>query len=121
MGGGGEGSLNLGCVHVCVYLWSELCQISSIHVGVTFAENPPSFVPGSEHHPAKEGATAEASGSAGNASETGNGAGDDIPSELPFQLQITYTDADGTKALRVLTQRKPVTKDRTVAEKGEYP
>lgn len=53
----------------------------------------------------------------------GGGGGDqeatecDIPSELPFQLQIQYTDVDGTKALRVLTQKKPVTTDRKVAEK----
>ncbi|PVD28840.1 hypothetical protein C0Q70_11435 [Pomacea canaliculata] len=39
-----------------------------------------------------------------------------VPPELPFQLQIQYTDADGTKALRVLTQKKPVTHDRQLAE-----
>ncbi|KAL8595082.1 hypothetical protein ACOMHN_019120 [Nucella lapillus] len=43
--------------------------------------------------------------------------GNSIPPELPFQVQIMYTDVDGTKALRVLTQKKPVTKDRTIAEK----
>ncbi|XP_041351713.1 uncharacterized protein LOC121370501 [Gigantopelta aegis] len=40
------------------------------------------------------------------------------PSELPFQLQVCYTDTDGTKALRVLTQLKPVTQDRNVAEQN---
>ena len=39
--------------------------------------------------------------------------------ELPFQLQIEYTDLDGAKALRVITQTKPVTKQRDQAEKGK--
>lgn len=42
-----------------------------------------------------------------------------VPPELPFQLQIQYTDADGTKALRVLTQKKPVTHDRQLAEESK--
>ena len=37
---------------------------------------------------------------------------------LPFQLQITYTGQDGSRCLRVITQAKPTTQDRTVAEKG---
>lgn len=37
--------------------------------------------------------------------------------ELPFQLQIRYTDTEGAKALRVITQTKPVTRDRKKAEK----
>ncbi|XP_067676660.1 circularly permutated Ras protein 1-like [Haliotis asinina] len=41
-----------------------------------------------------------------------------VPAELPFQLQIRYTDTEGMKALRVLTQTKPVTHDRDVAEKN---
>ena len=43
------------------------------------------------------------------------------PRELPFQLQIEYTDLDGAKALRVITQTKPVTKQRDQAEKGKLP
>jgi len=43
-----------------------------------------------------------------------------IPDELPFQLQIRYTDAEGMKALRVLTQTRPVTHDRNLAEDSEY-
>ncbi|XP_013416673.1 uncharacterized protein LOC106178153 [Lingula anatina] len=38
-------------------------------------------------------------------------------SELPFQLQIKYTDLEGSQAMRVLTQSKPITKDRNVAER----
>ncbi|KAK6171246.1 hypothetical protein SNE40_019475 [Patella caerulea] len=38
------------------------------------------------------------------------------PTELPFQLQLEYIDTDGTKALRVLTQKRPVTQDRALAE-----
>ena len=45
---------------------------------------------------------------------------DDQPKELPFQVQITYTDLDGAQALRLLTKAKPVTKDRAVAEKRWY-
>jgi hypothetical protein len=37
-------------------------------------------------------------------------------SELPFQIQIQYTDLDGAEAVRVLTQCQPVTKDRQQAE-----
>jgi len=40
----------------------------------------------------------------------------DMPSELPFQLQVTYTDLDGARAMRVLTQVQPVTRDRSEAE-----
>lgn len=35
---------------------------------------------------------------------------------LPFQIQVTYTGADGSQALRVLTQIKEATSDRDVAE-----
>ena len=37
---------------------------------------------------------------------------------LPFQLQIKYTNTDGDRCLRVITQSKPITNDRDVAEKG---
>ncbi|KAL5473515.1 hypothetical protein EMCRGX_G028006 [Ephydatia muelleri] len=37
---------------------------------------------------------------------------------LPFQVQIEYTRLDGAKCMRVLTDVKPVTFDRAVAEKG---
>ena len=37
---------------------------------------------------------------------------------LPFQLQISYTNLDGAQCNRVITQAKPVTKDRQVAEAG---
>ncbi|XP_053396238.1 uncharacterized protein LOC123552632 [Mercenaria mercenaria] len=38
--------------------------------------------------------------------------------ELPFQLQIVYTDTEGAKALRVITQTKPITRDRRKAERN---
>ncbi|KAK6171244.1 hypothetical protein SNE40_019473 [Patella caerulea] len=41
---------------------------------------------------------------------------DTAPTELPFQLQLEYTDTNGTKALRVLTQKRPVTQSRNLAE-----
>jgi len=44
----------------------------------------------------------------------------ETPSELPFQLQVSYTDLDGTRAMRVLTQVQPVTSDRTQAESRTY-
>ena len=36
--------------------------------------------------------------------------------QLPFQVQVTYTAVDGSKALRVLTQLKETTDIREVAE-----
>jgi hypothetical protein len=41
--------------------------------------------------------------------------------DLPFQLQLHYTDLEGAKALRIITQTKPVTKQRAVAEKSLNP
>ena len=38
---------------------------------------------------------------------------------LPFQLQISYNNLDGAQCNRVITQVKPITKDRQVAEAGE--
>ena len=38
---------------------------------------------------------------------------------LPFQLQISYNNLDGAQCNRVITQSKPVTKDRQVAEAGD--
>ena len=40
--------------------------------------------------------------------------------ELPFQVQIRYTDLDGNKALRVLTETRLVTNQREVAEKRMF-
>ena len=39
---------------------------------------------------------------------------------LPFQLQIEYTGQDGSRCMRVITQAKPITTDRGVAESGTY-
>ncbi|KAJ8311068.1 hypothetical protein KUTeg_011383 [Tegillarca granosa] len=55
----------------------------------------------------------EESGATAGPSTAGKDKG---PDKLPFQLQIQYTDTDGAKALRVLTQVKPVTWDRKIAE-----
>lgn len=38
--------------------------------------------------------------------------------EVPFQVQIRYTDTKGTVALRVLTKTQPITRDRKQAEKS---
>ena len=38
---------------------------------------------------------------------------------LPFQLQISYNNLDGAQCNRVITQVKPITKDRQVAEAGK--
>lgn len=37
---------------------------------------------------------------------------------LPFQLQIEYTAQDGSRNRRVITDAKPITKEREVAERG---
>ncbi|XP_050393119.1 circularly permutated Ras protein 1 [Patella vulgata] len=56
-------------------------------------------------------------GATSEKSSTDTGATSDAsPTELPFQLQLEYIDTDGTKALRVLTQKRPVTQDRALAE-----
>merc|ERR1712046_246737 len=36
--------------------------------------------------------------------------------ELPFQVQITYTKLDGSQYVRVISQSKPVSKDRSLCE-----
>ena len=38
---------------------------------------------------------------------------------LPFQLQIEYTAQDGSTNRRVITEAKPVTKEREIAERGK--
>ena len=53
-------------------------------------------------------ASGEAGASASSCMET--------PTELPFQLQVTYTDLDGARAMRVLTKTQRVTRDRAEAE-----
>ncbi|XP_033741232.1 circularly permutated Ras protein 1-like [Pecten maximus] len=63
--------------------------------------------------PSSEGAGPSSEG-AGPSSDSGDA---EQPKELPFQLQVKYTDVDGATALRVLTKTKPVTKDRKQAEK----
>ena len=37
---------------------------------------------------------------------------------LPFQLQIEYTGRDGSRCLRVISEAKPTTRDRNMAERG---
>jgi len=37
---------------------------------------------------------------------------------LPFQVQINYTKVNGTKCIRVISDSKPLTNDRNVAEKS---
>ena len=37
---------------------------------------------------------------------------------LPFQLQIEYTAQDGSRNRRVITDAKPTTNERQVAERG---
>ncbi|CAG5119939.1 unnamed protein product [Candidula unifasciata] len=39
-----------------------------------------------------------------------------VTEELPFQLQIEYTDTEGNQALRVVTRRMPVTTNRDLSE-----
>lgn len=42
----------------------------------------------------------------------------EILQEFPFQLQIEYFDAEGNKALRVITRKLPATTDRTLTEEA---
>ena len=41
-----------------------------------------------------------------------------LPTSLPFQMQIRYTKPNGSKCLRVVTKTKPVTTDRSQAERN---
>ena len=43
---------------------------------------------------------------------------DNKPQEVPFQVQIKYTSLDGQQCLRVFTEVRPVTSDKSVASKG---
>ena len=38
---------------------------------------------------------------------------------LPFQLQIRYTDQDGSRCMRVSTFAKPATSNKKTVERGE--
>ena len=38
---------------------------------------------------------------------------------LPFQLQIEYTGRDGSRCMRVISEARPVTRDRSEAERSE--
>ena len=38
---------------------------------------------------------------------------------LPFQLQIKYTDLDGSRCMRVTTMAKPITDNKQTADRGE--
>ena len=39
---------------------------------------------------------------------------------LPFQLQIRYTDQDGSRCMRVSTFAKPVTSNKKTAERSMF-
>ena len=80
-------------------------------------QNTTEPVAGPSHH-ASEGQGQESPSEASH-DAPGDEGGGKPPSELPFQLQIVYTDPEGGRAMRLLTKTKPVTKDRTEAEKGE--
>ena len=76
-----------------------------------------------------EGASAEAEATETSeptaSAEAEPGAVDDPPvlmidgkESVPFQLVITYTSREGAQSMRVITQAKPVTKNREEAERG---
>ncbi|GFN75620.1 circularly permutated ras protein 1 [Plakobranchus ocellatus] len=52
------------------------------------------------------------------AAETSTAESKDALQEFPFQLQIEYMDAEGNKALRVITRKLPATTDRSVTERA---
>lgn len=53
---------------------------------------------------------------AASSSASGSELKQDHLDELPFQVHISYIDLEGAKAVRVLTQTKPITKERKQAE-----
>lgn len=64
--------------------------------------------------PSTSGAVESATGAASTAA----GSVEPELKELPFQVQIRYTDLDGAVALRVMTHIQPVTTQREEAEKS---
>jgi hypothetical protein len=77
----------------------------------------PEYLAAPQAAPADESPKAEAAEAAEEAAASSQPALPAMPDSLPFQLRIHYTKPNGTKYLRVVTNAKPVTQDRTVAEK----
>lgn len=107
-------------VHRGLYILglSDKLSQTSKDVGNVTSESEITFQYGikhSEKKPKKEEET-KPEGSASSDATASTSATTSPPTELPFQVQITYRDRNGAKALRVLTQKKPVTKDRQMAE-----
>ncbi|KAK7494561.1 hypothetical protein BaRGS_00014214 [Batillaria attramentaria] len=96
-----------------------MSRISEVHTSMEGGSMPAGTGSGDAGTSCATGtAETDAVPEAATSSAGGEGDEDIIPSELPFQLQITYADTDGTKALRVITQKKPVTRDRQLAEEN---
>lgn len=73
------------------------------------------------------GSASASGGASGGASDGATGGGEAIKvaplmvdgkPHLPFQLQIQYTAQDGSRCMRVISQAKPITTQRNIAEKG---
>ena len=82
-------------------------------------ETPASSEASAQPHLSEAGATAESKRQEGGAPEVPPLMIGGRP-HLPFQLQIEYTSLDGDRCLRVITQAKPVTRDRSLAERGRW-
>ena len=82
-------------------------------------EIPASLEASAQAHLLKANTTGEAGRQEGGASEVPPLMIGGRP-HLPFQLQIEYTSLDGDRCLRVITQAKPVTRDRSLAERGRW-
>ena len=70
--------------------------------------------------PVTTSADNEQEGAAAARTPEGDEVSEQSTKELPFQIQIRYTDLEGNKALRVLTQTRRVTNQRKVAEKRRF-
>lgn len=90
---------------------TEITFEYGIRTSVTTQETSETNVPMETGNESKGETLAE-----GAAKEQGSKFKVEVPNELPFQLQIMYKDTEGATALRVLTQTKPITRDRKEAE-----
>ena len=77
-------------------------------------------IPVSPIDPVTTSAANEEEGAATSQTSEGDDVSEKSTKELPFQIQISYTDLEGNKALRVLTQTRRVTNQRRVAEQRRF-
>lgn len=110
-------------VHKGLYIRNDTSKSSRAvkEVGNVSKGSEITFEYGVRRTSSKSSASTNAAGNseaaaAGSSSASGSELKQDQLNELPFQVHISYIDLEGAKAVRVLTQTKPITKERKQAE-----